>query len=168
MNIPDTVSTSELAAWFGVSDRAVRDFESRGIIAKASRGRYPLRASVASYLEHLRAVAAGHRSTKAEADAPDLVTERAKLAQRQRQRIELELAERRRALVPSPEVAEQGRKLAAVIVSALQALPDRVADELAGMSDGHAIARRIAEETDRLIVDIRRAYWDPQAQEGTQ
>ena len=157
----DLLNTEQMAVLLDLSPQRLRELTRRGVTPKAGHGRYDPAATVPAYCRHIREQAAGRAAA---GEGLDLVEERAKLARVQRLEGELRIAEKRRALVPAAEAEEQGRRLAGIIVSALGNLPDRLADELAGMTDPHRMANRIREETDALIQDIRAAHWNPSEQ----
>lgn len=68
------------------------------------------------------------------------------------------LKEVRGLSVSAAEVEKQGTNLAAIVISGLYAIPDRISDELAGMSDPNAIQNLLLEEIDRAISELRKAY----------
>jgi hypothetical protein len=70
----------------------------------------------------------------------------------------LKLREAQGELVQASEVKKQGHALATGIVSALYNIPDRCADEIAGMSDPHAIHKLLLTEIDNAVEAIRKAY----------
>lgn len=55
-------------------------------------------------------------------------------------------------------VTDQGRKLASTVISALYTIPDRISDELAGMSDPNEIHAFLLREFDQAVEDLRRTY----------
>jgi hypothetical protein len=70
----------------------------------------------------------------------------------------LEYEERTEKLVSADEVKKQGHALAAGIISSLYNIPDRCADEIAGMSDPHAIHKLLLTEIDNAVEAIRKQY----------
>lgn len=60
--------------------------------------------------------------------------------------------------VPVAEVKAQGAKLAGALISALYNIPERVSDDIAGMSDPHAINELLVREIDAAVADIRKLY----------
>ena len=64
-NLPETVPAAVLADLLGVSGKTVRELAVRGIVVRASRGEYALRASVRGYAAHLRGVATGRAGGEA-------------------------------------------------------------------------------------------------------
>lgn len=70
----------------------------------------------------------------------------------------LKLREAQGELVSAAEVKKTGHSLASGIISALYNIPDRCADEIAGMSDPHAIHKLLLTEIDNAVEAIRKAY----------
>lgn len=70
----------------------------------------------------------------------------------------VKLREAKGELVPAADQEKQGRSLAAGVISALYNIPDRISDELAGMSDPHEIHKLLLQEIDRSVQDLRKAY----------
>lgn len=160
----ELLNTEQMAALLDMSPQRLRELTRRGVVPKAGHGRYLAAEAVPAYCRHIREMAAGRA---ADGEGLDLVEERAKLARAQRVKTELDIATTRRALVPAREAEEQGRALARIIVTALDNLPDRLADELAGTTDPHTVERLLRAETENLIQDIRRAHWKPSEQPRT-
>lgn len=127
----------------GVSQPAVSDLLSRGIIAADQ----PAREWLKAYCQHLREQAAG----RAAAGGLDLAAERAHLARVQRERIEMQNAVTRRELAPvtlmESVLAHVGRQ----IVGILEAIPVQLkrrsslgAEDLAFVSAEIVKARNLA------------------------
>ena len=70
----------------------------------------------------------------------------------------LKLKEAQGELISAAEVRKQGHALASGIISGLYNIPDRCADEIAGMSDPHAIHKLLLSEIDNAVEAIRKAY----------
>lgn len=68
------------------------------------------------------------------------------------------LKEVRGESVSAAEQEKQGRNLAAIVISGLYSIPDRISDELAGMSDPHAIAELLRQQIDASVSELRKAY----------
>lgn len=64
----------------------------------------------------------------------------------------------RKLSVDAAGVEKQGRSLAAAVISGMYGIPDRISDELAGMSDPHAIHKLLLEQIDQAVSELRRAY----------
>jgi len=70
----------------------------------------------------------------------------------------VKLKEAQGDLVAATDVEKQGRQLASVIISSMYNIPDRISDELAGMSEPHDIHRLLLEEIDRAVQELRQTY----------
>jgi hypothetical protein len=64
----------------------------------------------------------------------------------------------RQESVSAAEQEKQGRTLASIVISGMYSIPDRISDELAGMSDPHAIAELLRQQIDSAVSELRRAY----------
>lgn len=150
-------TTAELAAWLGVSDRAVRDFAARGLLTKTGRGKFRLMPSVRSYCGHLRAVAAGHKGD-GEGESLDLTAERARLAKAQREKIEAELAMQRGEVVAATAVTAAAKVAFAAVKARIMRIPD-IASRLAALPRGeqmeHDLWAELHDECRRAIVESR-------------
>ncbi len=80
---------AELATHLGLSTTRVSQLKAAGILPDARRGKHDLDACRVAYLAHLRDVAAGRGSKDG---TVDLVTERARLARAQAEKVERENA----------------------------------------------------------------------------
>lgn len=154
----ELLNTEQMAALLDLSPQRLRELTRRGVVPKAGHGRFDPAQAVPAYCRNLREQAAGRAG---DGEGLELSAERAKLARSQRIKTDLEIATTRRALVPAAEAEEAGRRLASIIVSALDNLPLRLADELAGTTDPHTVERLLRTETANLIEDIRAAHWNP-------
>src|ERR1700680_945206 len=85
--VAPSCAAAELADLLGVSDKTVREMARRGIIVRAGRGAYDLRASVRGYCRHLRDIATGKAG--GEAVAASAAAERGRLAKAMADKVEL-------------------------------------------------------------------------------
>lgn len=75
---------------------------------------------------------------------------------------QLKLKEAEGELVNAAEVQRLGRSLATGIISVLYNIPERCSDEIAGMTDAHAIHKLLTSEIDAAVETIRKKYVDLQ------
>jgi len=61
-------------------------------------------------------------------------------------------------VVDAAEVKAQGHALAAAVIASLYNIPDRVSDQIAGMSSAHEIAKLLLTEIDQAVEDLRAQY----------
>jgi phage terminase Nu1 subunit (DNA packaging protein) len=126
----ETATTTELAALFGITTRAVRDLAASGVIPRAGRGRHPMPAAVTAYISHLRQVAAGRGGDGSGA----LTAERARQAREAADNLALKNAALRRDLVPAAEVEARLTGVFRKVRAGLLAVPARAAQRLAHMT----------------------------------
>jgi hypothetical protein len=142
MLIQDSTRASRKALLFltGLSESNFHKMRAAGVFQALDRGVYDLREALAAWLKyHLDGAAPG-----------DLTEERRRLTVAQRQKIELDMQERSRELVPLAD-AQQAFNAAMVLIGApLDGPPGRVAGEIAGLDDPAACRALLFEETRRI------------------
>ncbi len=148
----ETLNTEQMAALLDLSPQRLRELARRGAVPKSGHGRFVPADVVPAYCRALREQAAGRSG---ERGALDLIDERAKLARAQTVRAEIDIAERRRELVPAEEVRRFGRALGSTVVHGLYSIPDRLADEVAGMERPHEIHALMLREIDHVVSNLR-------------
>lgn len=143
------ISGRDLAAAFGVSERSVREFADRGLVAKVGRGKYRLIESVQMYTAHLREVASGRGG---EEGVLDLTAERARLAKEQADAVSLKNAASRRELVPAVDIERGWTTVCRRVRNAMLAVPSRVRQSLPHLTayDGSVIDREIRDALSEL------------------
>lgn len=124
----------------GISQSHFHNLQKAGVFKPLSRGIYDLR-------EVIKAWAKYHSDGKSSGDAAE---EKKLLTIAQRKRIELDLAERQRKLVPLDEAQAAFNESMIIVASQLDALPGRAAGELAGLSDPALIRAWLFDETRRI------------------
>lgn len=132
------VSQSTFGDLVGISQQAVSDLLSRGIIAQGdSSGVWLL-----AYCANLREVAAGRQA----GEGFDLPTERARLAREQADKIAMQNAQTRRELAPAYLIEEVLAKAGSKVAGILEAIPGQVKRRLPNLpaSEIEAIQLEIA------------------------
>lgn len=74
------------------------------------------------------------------------------------QREKLKLEEEQKALARVVDVRRDGAALASTVMGGLYSIPDRCANELAGMTDPAKIHQRLVAEIDQAVEQIRKQY----------
>jgi len=146
----DLVSARDLAGWLGVGERTVRELARAGVVPRAARGRYPLRASIAAAFAHLREQAAGRRGD----GRLDLAQERAALARAQREATELRTARERGEVIGASEARDIYSGLVLSAKEKLRAVPAAATVHVPGVSP------KMARQLGRLIDDALRELAD--------
>jgi phage terminase Nu1 subunit (DNA packaging protein) len=141
---PDaTCSAKELGWLLGCTDRAVRLLVDKGVVIRASRGRYTL-GSVRRTLEHYRSIAAGRGG---EGAALDLATERARLAKAQTEQVELKNAAARGEMAPVADFRDAWMGILRGVRQFVLSLPGRIAFEVSVLSAAdRAVIERICSD----------------------
>jgi hypothetical protein len=142
MLIQDTTQTSRkaLVDLLGITPTHFQKLKEVGVFKARDRGVYDLREALAAWLKyHLDGAAPG-----------DLTEERRRLTIAQRRKIELDMKERERELVPLAEAQQTFNAVMVLIAAQLDGLPGRVAGEIAGTDDPAACRALLFDETRRI------------------
>ena len=132
---PLIVSRNDFAELLGVSGGTVTNWMDAGMPAdRTGRQRQVVRITLSKALPWV----VSHRETKG--------GERERLAAEQADKFALENSRRRGELIYADQVAEVMARIAAELSSRLDAVPGRVAGELAGISDPAVIRQRLLDE----------------------
>ena len=136
----------------GVTRQRIYQLRDQGILVAASGNRFAL----ADVLRWLWDPTTGGPSDDA-TDGPDFQTAKRDLAVAQKAKIDLELAERRRELLPTEEVQLIYLQLAQLLVDGLTALPPRAGPVLVGVTDRAQAEAELDRECDLIRTSIARA-----------
>lgn len=141
----EAITTAALAELLGISERALRQHAANGVLVQVGRGRFDRDASVRTYCEHLREMAAGRGGAAA---VETLSAERARLAKEQADQYALKNAGLRGELLDAKECERKWTDACRCIRSAMLAIPSRVRQQLPHLT-----------RTDAALIDdeIRRA-----------
>ena len=142
------LSTAEIAAEAGVTRQYIGRLERAGVIEKSGHGKY-----AASEVAKILAFRAGEPLPGEESPA-GLTHERTLLVRAQREKAELDLAERRGELQSRAETAADLVTLSNAIRNRLLAVPDRVASRI-GLQR-HAV-EALAEEIRDALTELSKA-----------
>jgi phage terminase Nu1 subunit (DNA packaging protein) len=115
-----SLSTSELAEAAGVTSQYIGKLERAGVIKKVAHGKY-----AESAIGEIAAFRAGDPLPGEDSPA-NLTQERMLLVRAQRERVELDLAQRRGELQSRAEAASDLIALATILRSRLLAVPERI------------------------------------------
>lgn len=139
-----TATALELAGYFGVSTRTIREHAASGIIVRAEKGSYMLKQSVQNYAAMLRERA----SRKTEDPLEDA---RAKLLHAKADIVERQVKNLKNKFLDRGEVELEWASMVRAMREGLGALPARVARRLPHL-DSHAIGVLESEVRDALAV----------------
>jgi phage terminase Nu1 subunit (DNA packaging protein) len=141
----ETLSTSELVEEAGVTRQYISSLERAGVIHKVGYGRWPK-----SAVAEIAAFRAGE-PLPGEESPPSLTQERTLLVRAQREKAELDLAERRGELQSRAENEAKAAAMATDTRKRLLAVPDRVAGRF-GLP--REVIEGIAEEIRDALVEL--------------
>ena len=132
------MSQAQFGELIGVSQQAVSDLMTRGVLSAGAAGGIWLR----EYCSHIREMAAG----RVAAGDLDLATERAGLARAQREKIEMQNQVTRKELAPSYLLEEILAKAGARAAAILDTIPGMIKRRVPSLTadDVSAIAREVA------------------------
>ena len=130
------LSTRDLALWLGISHTRIAQLGRAGVLPRNSQSRYPLQPAVRAYCEYLATASKG---------AP--TDEKTRLTIAQRQKIELDIAQKQSELLPAADVETTWTATLTAVRQAMLAVPSRVGERLP-----HLTAHDVA-TVDRAVRD---------------
>ena len=136
------VTRKELAQLLNVSERMVTKLRERGMDRRT-----PMQWHIGDVVQFL------YQGEGPGQDGPDLTQARTDLAVAQKAKIDLELAERNKHLLPTDEVHLVYLQLATTLTDAVQALPARLAPVVLGLSERAAAEAAIEQECHHVLDD---------------
>lgn len=142
---------STIAKLFNLTERRVQQLAKENIIPKAERGKYDLVGSVRGYVKYLQERALG-RDDGAYKDESDIKVERKRLIKAQADKTESETQKLRGELVPFELVEDVLNEVAVLYGTGVDALPGRLANELAGIHDPAEVKVRLFDECRRIRI----------------
>lgn len=142
---------STIAKLFNLTERRIQQLAKEGIIPKAERGKYDLIGSVRNYVKYLQERALG-RDDGSYTDEADIKIERKRLIKAQADKTESETQKLRGELIPFEWVEDVLNEVAVLYGSGVDALPGRLANELAGIHDPAEVKARLFDECRRIRI----------------
>jgi len=140
-----------IAKLFNLTERRIQQLAKEGIIPKSERGKYDLVAAVRGYVKYLQERALG-RSEGSYNDSSDIKVERKRLIKAQADKTESENHKLRGELVPFELVEDVLNEVAVLYGSGVDALPGRLANELAGINEPAEIKVRLFDECRQIRI----------------
>jgi len=145
-----TATLETLAFALGLTERRIQQLEADEIVTRQERGKYDLWESIRGYCEFLRNSERHSATSEAEKN------ERVRLTRAKRIAAELQLRETAGALVKVEQMNKHHRKLARVLVSNLETIPDRIDALIANESNPDKCHRLILEAVREALADVVR------------
>ena len=137
-----SAKASELADYIGVTERRVRQLVDEGVVQRAARDRYWLKASIQAYCRYLKNLRDGAESKK---------SEETRLTKVRAEQHEFDLAVKRRAFYPAREVDEALLRVATLLTSILDGSASRIASSLGG---GGTLRKKLIDEFHALRAEF--------------
>jgi len=155
INGKSIVSTSELAAVIGITDRRIQYLEKAGVLNKISRGKYILTEAVQAYLDYRLT-----QATSSDEDL-DLTQEKTLLTRAQREKAEIELAELRNEIYRSDYIIPIIQELLLGVRNRLLAIPPRAAPQVMASTELIDVQEIIKREIYDALSEL--AEWKPES-----
>lgn len=146
------MNSKELSLLTGISDRTIRDWQSKGIVPKSDTDNLPLADYIKAIVNHLKAQA--EEAKAKEAEEGELYAEKVRLTRAQADKVELEIAEREGELVNARETVLAWSKFILACRSRLLGMPAKLAYELAGVTVPTLAEEILKEAVDEALEEL--------------
>lgn len=153
------VSSTVLSDLFGLTTRRIRMLADEGIIKKTSRGRYNLQENIKSYIVYIKANQ--DLKDKNVDDELDPDRERALLTRRQREKLDIEIAEMRGKMHSSDDVERVMNDMLVNFKAKLISMPTKIAPILISRNDVSVIQELLQIEFFEVLQEL--SSYDPSA-----
>lgn len=137
-----TFDVQTIASLLQLTPRRLQQLAKEGYIEVDDRGRYPLVGAVRGYIRYLKEH--GRETGRGSAHTA--------LAHAQAQKVHMENWRRMGTLQTTAQADETFSGLTAIIISAHKAIPGRLSNELAAISDPPTVYQRLQNELDAILV----------------
>ncbi len=140
---------AECADWLDMSVRRFRELIDEGVIDRAEKGDYDLKATIRQYVQNIREVAAGRSGEETVGKMAD----EARKMKAQADKAELEVAQIRGELIPADQIADVMHAAVQTMKTRLTAIPAKCAP-LVGARDVAVAERVIREQVHAALTEI--------------
>lgn len=140
----DLVTAAVLADWLNLSPPRLHALAREGVLPRSADSRFPLKASVRAYADHLRQGQRGRLTSN-----PELNAEKVRLARANAEKVETANAKARGELIPATEVERAWAGVLRDVRAAVLAAPSRIGSRLPHLT-AHDVAEIGREMTDTL------------------
>lgn len=154
------VSSTVLSDLFGLTTRRIRMLADEGIIKKTSRGRYNLQENIKNYIVYIKANQ-DLKDKNSNDDELDPDKERALLTRRQREKLDIEIAEMRGKMHSSNDVERVMNDMLANFKAKLISMPTKIAPILISRNDISEIQELLQVEFFEVLQEL--SSYDPSA-----
>lgn len=142
------LSSKEIQALTGISDRTIRDWQSKGIIPKSES----LQVVISAIVVHLKKQVEEAKNKETKED--ELYLEKVRLTRAQADKVELEIAEREGELVDGRETVLAWSSYILACRSRLLGMPTKLAHELAGVTVPTLVEQILKEAVDEALEEL--------------
>jgi phage terminase Nu1 subunit (DNA packaging protein) len=146
------VNIAAIANALNLTTRRVHQLKQEGL-PTVGRGQYELGPCMAWYIRYLQN-ALEKRGPNVNADTPDLIAERTRLAKEQGDKLAIENSIKRGELVYVSDVVQAWSEHISGAKAKLLSLPSKVAPQLVNQPNANVIAARIREEVDTALLEL--------------
>ena len=146
------VNIAAIANALNLTTRRVQQLKQEGL-PTVGRGQYELGPCMAWYIRYLQN-ALEKRGPNVNADTPDLIAERTRLAKEQGDKLAIENSIKRGELVYVSDVVQAWSEHISGAKAKLLSLPSKVAPQLVNQPNANVIAARIREEVDTALIEL--------------
>ena len=146
------VKVDEVARALNLTPRRVQQLRAEGL-PSIGRGLYELGPCMAWYIRYLQGLLE-KRGPNVNADTPDLIAERTRLAKEQGDKLAIENSIKRGELVYVSDVVQAWSEHISGAKAKLLSLPSKVAPQLVNQPNANVIAARIREEVDTALTEL--------------
>jgi phage terminase Nu1 subunit (DNA packaging protein) len=149
MAFPPKISTSDLSALLGVTERAITRLVAKGILRKDSFGTFDVVDVVQAFIQHREASVAERYGKGAFGEArAELYVERGRIARIQRQELEGQL-------IPAGEARAAFSTVFGMLRAMMLAVPSRTAPHLVGLKSAAQAKSIVKAAVNEAMVDIQ-------------
>jgi len=147
-----SVDVHAVAKDLNLTPRRVQQLRSEGL-PSLGRGQYELGPCMAWYIRYLQGLLE-KRGPNVNADTPDLIAERTRLAKEQGDKLAIENSIKRGELVYVSDVIQTWSEHIAGAKAKLLSLPSKIAPQLVNQPNANVIAARIRAEVDTALIEL--------------
>ena len=140
-------SVEAIAELINLTPRRIQQLAKDGVIPKPKRGLYDAGLTIRAYVEFLQKATEGRAP---DATSAAVKVQKSRLLEAQARRAELETAKAEGKMLDVNDVQQVFNEMATVVASGLEALPGRVAGELATITDPAVIRQRLLREARQI------------------
>jgi terminase small subunit / prophage DNA-packing protein len=141
---------TECADWLDLSERRFRELIDAGVISRAEKSQYDVKAVVQQYVRHIREVAAGRGGGESQIDK---AVEEARRMSALADKAELDVAQIRGELVPADAIADVLHTAIQVMKTRITAVPAKAAP-LVGARNVAVAEKVIREHIHEALADL--------------